>query len=326
MQNEGSLAAVKSERSRIENLINEFDKKEKELRKTGERFLGDIGRAGSTSASKLVGSGNYQAAFIVGAATLLVQGVGYLYNRKEQKGLEQERKQFAIDNRAMLEEIGTRLKRETVSAVAFLDGQEEKTLLNLTPQTFLHYCTILIAMINYQHSVCNLLNRQMVFSEYYGKLSEWSETPTDASLTVSPVNVDGWMQGRLKSAEQATARSTSLIYNFSMQGHLLLFFEADSPSPLEAYRKKAEVLFENELKRAQLPEQAALAANAKIILGNSELKRVIEKKEEKIQKAIRFKQRLPLIIGALVAVAAIAVGILVCIGATLVSVFNKLFG
>ena len=238
---------VKAEVQKLEVLIKQFAQKEKEMLATGRDYINQLTRQGQRLGEQIArarGGGSIQSQLIGAAAGALVGAAMNAYNRQQAEKLAEGRKQFAADNIGTLEELGRKLRQAGCDSVSLFSALDRRELVLLDGQSLVGYQLMLKSLADYQRSILHLAERYDVFRTYYAAVSEWAEREPEPALLEPFLDCGRWIEERVKSAEDETRQSSSLLYHFSMQGHLLLFLPRKHKPAVAAFERRARDLFD----------------------------------------------------------------------------------
>lgn len=272
----------------IENFLTELNQKEDELIRKGSAYLEkgayDAGRAGQRL-SQMKGSGDFTSVLIGVCVALTVQAAGAIYLKSHGKKLEAERSKFARENVDKIEELGQHLRNHILKMLDYF-SEQDCALLSLDQNSLLIYRDWLTANSRYQDLLIVLLQRYDIFFDYYSHIEEWAGRKPNPELS-EPINTDAWISNRVISADHHTRNSSSFVYNYSLQGHLLLSIpEMKSVPALSEYQDRAKELFKLEIEKYDLPNKLKYIEHAKASLSIEKLVPYFDHQHSKVKRKL----------------------------------------
>jgi hypothetical protein len=146
----------------------------------------------------------------------------HAYQTHQEQRLQKQREEYALNNLSQWEAYGNRLYQEVEKALVCFNTLDTEHLQSLQPEQFGIYLQSLARRQRYQESIVELHQATCRFVTYYGEIARWGGHIPDRRWRTPPLAFDEWINRRLAVALEQTRRSASLLYNYSVQGHLLL--------------------------------------------------------------------------------------------------------
>lgn len=325
-----SVVNINDEVRRIGDFLILFNQKEKELLELGEVNLKQVssqmGQLGAKVATS--SSGNLTAGIIIAAVGKGIEVAGNWYIKKEHKKLEAKIKEFAENNADKIEELGQMLRENIFRVRAIIDSYSNQARLSLNENSFQNYSSYLKANIKLQEQLFAMSFRFYIFKDYYKYVKGLAGRLPNEEL-LSPILPDEWFDKRVEKAQRITQNSSSLLYDYSLDGHLLLCLPLSIYPELpvvENYRVRAITLLNNEFQKPHITERFNYIAKVKDLLGNSALETDINKKYSKTKRRYSLYQKRYWILFGVLSIIAIIVLIIVVFVSIIISIFQSLFG
>lgn len=317
---------------RIGDFIELFDAQEKELLAVGRDYLDQAGYQAGNLGQKIAtagGASNAATVLIALGLTVATHVAGEIYLRKKKGDLETKRREFAQANGPKIEELGYLLRENLQRMLGHFAIQEHAGLFSVDRRTLANYLPWLKANVRFQQQFFILLGRYLAFQSYYVHIEEWAGRAPKPFLLQAAIT-DDWFLGRARNAERVTQSSSSLVYNFSLQGHLLLFLPIEAVQVLPDVKRlhaRARTLFQWETSRLNLLERFDYLVDARDLLGDSAaLRNDVSKKYYRTKRKVAIYKKRFWIIGGILLIVFTVVLIVALILSLLSSLINQIFG
>lgn len=276
---EYQLQDITSHLQSIEATLSRIRVEEINLEQSGENRAQLIRGVSSIASNVARSSGYSQKASLISFAAVALTAVGTAaFQKVQHHRLQQQRKQYALTHLSQWENYGHLLYDEGERALASFNQLDVPDLQSLKPEHFATYASYAASLRRYQACVTEFYNAAIRFTTNYHTIAAWGDLTTNTRLDSPLFSYDEWIRGRLATAIEQTRASTSVLYNYSLQAHLLLQAPPANKLATKELQDKLVAISEERL-RNDVRQLSTLhvyqgrdyLSNAQILLGESRL-------------------------------------------------------